>query len=326
MRGIDRIRARTSSIARRLVAKSNEMRGGLPAVVVEDDSPKTSVDTYWNAHTVSSRQFLSARESERELQKRNAAYPLFTQLMDLYGNHAGETVLDYGCGPGNDVAGFLLWSEARKVIGMDVSDKALERARQRLAFHHVDISRVELIRITDATGKVPLPDATVDWLHCGGVLHHTSHPQEIVNEFHRVMKPGGQGRLMLYNRDSVWYHLWIAYAQLIVNDAYPGLTVDQAFTRSTDGRDCPISDAWAPQRVLEMISAAGLKGTFRGGYLNVVELDWLRDFGELARTDTRLGAEHREFVSKLQVDENGYPMSQGKYAGIGGVYTIAKPA
>jgi hypothetical protein len=75
-----------------------------------------------------------------------------------------------------------------------------------------------------------------------------------------------------------------------------------------------------------MISAAGLQGTFRGGYLNLVELDWLNEYGETARTDKRLGAEHREFVSKLKLDENGYPMSHGKFAGIGGVYTIAKPA
>ena len=312
-------------MARELVAKANAIRGGVPAIEVKDDSTKTSVDNYWSGHTVSSRQFLSAKESERDLLKRNAAYPLFTRLMDLYGDHTGETVLDYGCGPGNDVTGFLLWSNARKVIGVDVSDKALERARQRLAFHRIDTARIELIRISDSTGKIPLPDATVDWLHCGGVLHHTSHPDDIVSEFYRVMKPGAQGRLMLYNRDSVWYHVWIAYAQSIVNNAYPGQTVDQAFTKSTDGPDCPVSDAWAPQRVLDMISAAGLEGTFRGGYLNEVELDWLRKYGDGARIDERLAAEHREFALGLELDEHGYPMWHGKYAGIGGVYTISKP-
>jgi SAM-dependent methyltransferase len=313
-------------MARELVAKANALRGGLPDVVVKDDSSKTSVDTYWNEHTVSSKQFLSAKESKRELDKRSAAYPLFTQLMDLYGDHTGETVLDYGCGPGNDVAGFLLWSNARKVIGVDVSDKALERARQRLAFHRIDVSRIELIRITDSTGKIPLPDTSVDWVHCGGVLHHTSHPHGIVREFQRVMKPGAQGRLMLYNRESVWYHIWIAYAQLIVNNAFPGSSVDEAFTRSTDGPDCPVSDAWAPQRVLDMVSSSGLEGTFRGGYLNAVELDWLRDYGDGARSDPRLAAEHRQFASELELDEHGYPMWRGKYAGIGGVYTISKPA
>ena len=312
-------------MARELLVKASGMRGDAPAIVVKDDSSKTSVDRYWNEHTVTSQLYISANESERALKKRNDAYPLFTRLMGLYGDHAGEVVLDYGCGPGNDVVGFLLWSNARKVIGIDVSDKALERARHRLALHHVDPSRVELLRITDATGKIPLPDATVDWLLCGGVLHHTSHPHEIVSEFYRVMKPGADGALMLYNRDSIWYHLWIAYAQMIVNGAYPGLTVDQAFTRSTDGPDCPVSDAWAPERVLDMISASGLEGTFSGGYLNAEELEWLREYGDGARGDKRLAPEHRQFVSELEVDDQGYPTWHGKHAGIGGVYTIRKP-
>lgn len=321
-----RTRARASKIARELRTRANTIRGTRPAIVVGDDSSKTSVDNYWNEHTVNSGPFASAKESGRYLEKRSAAYPLFTKLMDLYGDHAGETVLDYGCGPGDDVTGFLLRSNARKVIGIDVSDKALERARQRLALHRIDTARVELIRITDSTGKIPLPDASVDWLHCGGVLHHTSHPNLIVSEFRRVMKPGAQGRLMLYNRDSVWYHVWIAYAQLIVNDAYPGLSVDQAFTKSTDGPDCPVSDAWAPQRVLDMISSAGLQGTFRGGYVNAVELEWWKKYGEAARTDERLATENRRFASELEFDEHGFPTFHRKYAGIGGVYTISKPA
>src|SRR6266550_7323074 len=205
--------------------------------------------------------------------------------MELYGDHTDEVVLDYGCGPGEDVTGFLLWSNARKVIGIDVSGKALGYLRHRLALHEVDTDRVELLRITDSSGKVPLPDESVDWVQCGGVLHHTTHPKEILMEFHRVMKPGAQGRLMLYNRDSVMYHLWIAYAQLIINNAFPGLTIDEAFTKSTDGPDCPVSAAWDPTRVLNMIAEAKLGGTFRGGYLSVMEIDWVTKYGKQAVAD-----------------------------------------
>ena len=293
--------------------------------MVKDDSGLTAVDEYWNDHTLHARRFASAKESEAYLRRRNSEYPKFMELMDLYGDHTAETVLDYGCGPGDDVTGFLLWSNASTVIGMDVSQKALGFLRHRLALHRVDVNRVELVRITDANGKIPLPDASVHWIQCGGVLHHTTHPGEILKEFRRVMKPGVEGRLMLYNRDSVMYHLWIAYAQLIVNQAFPGLTVDQAFTKSTDGPDCPVSDAWAPQRVLDAVAAAGLEGTFRGGYLSTMEIDWLRTYGDDAKKDKRLGEEHRRFVDELETDEDGLPMWRGNYAGIGGVYTIRKP-
>jgi len=317
------IRTRARSIARNLLLKAMPPAGPAPDVIVKDDLSGTVVDDYWGEHTLHQTAFLSAKESEQYLRKRNSEYPLFAELMDLYGDHRGEVVLDYGCGPGDDVTGFLLWSNAQKVIGIDVSAKALGFLRHRLALHHVDLERVELIRITDSTGKVPLPDDSVDWIQCGGVLHHTTHPKEILMEFRRVMKPGAQGRLMLYNRDSVMYHVWIAYAQLIVNNAFPGLTVDQAFTKSTDGPDCPVSDAWTPKRVLDMIAEAGMDGGFRGGYLSVMELEWLRKYGKGAVAEGRLADEHRQFVSELELDTHGYPLWRGRYAGIGGVYTIS---
>jgi SAM-dependent methyltransferase len=318
-----RIRTRAKSIAREFLIWAAP-KGRAPEIVVKDDSGSTTVDDYWGQHTLHTWRFVSVKESETYLLKRNSEYPLFPELMDLYGDHRGEVLLDYGCGPGDDVTGFLLWSNAQKVIGMDVSGKALSQLRHRLALHRVDTSRVELIRITDASGRIPLADASVDWIQCGGVLHHTTHPQQIVAEFKRIMKPGAEGRLMLYNRDSVMYHVWIAYAQLLVNNAFPGLTVDQAFTRSTDGPDCPVSDAWAPRRVLDMIAAAGLEGAYRGGYLSVSEIDWLKKYGADALKEPRLAPEHSQFISELQLDKHGFPTWRGNYAGIGGVYTIKK--
>jgi SAM-dependent methyltransferase len=321
-----RLRSRARLLAHDLLIKARPPKGEAPDIVIKDETGSTVVDDYWNRHTLHLTKFVSPRESERYLRKRNAMYPMFPELMDLYGDHAGEVLLDYGCGPGDDVTGFLLWSNAKKVIGMDVSGKALNQLRHRLALHEVDLGRVELIRITDASGKIPLDDASIDWVQCGGVLHHTTHPHEIVKEFARIMKPGADGRLMLYNRDSVMYHLWIAYTRLILDDAFPGHTVDQAFTKSTDGPECPVSDAWAPRRVLDMIEEAGLKGTFRGGYLSIQELQWLPKYREGAVSEPLLAEEHRSFIAELTSDDKGMPLWRGKYAGIGGVYTIKKPS
>jgi len=321
-----RIRARANLLAHELLIKARPPKGQPPEIVDKDDSGTTVVDEYWNVHTLHDTRFASAGESERYLHKRNAMHPMFPELMDLYGDHSGQVLLDYGCGPGDDVTGFLLYSNAAKVIGMDVSAKALNQLRHRLALHAVDLNRVELMRITDASGNVPLDDASIDWVHCGGVLHHTTHPHDIVRELARAMKPGAEGRLMLYNRDSVMYHLWVAYTRLLVDNAFPGHTVDQAFTRCTDGPDCPVSDAWPPTRVLDMIKSAGLEGTFRGGYVTLEELDWLKKYRGAALHEPRLAEEHRQFISELITDARGIPTWRGKYAGIGGVYTIKKPS
>lgn len=321
-----RLRHRASFLAHELAIKARPPRGKAPEIVVKDGEGNTVVDEFWNRHTVHRTRFASAGESERYLHKRNSMYPMFLELMDLYGDHSGEVVLDYGCGPGDDVTGFLLWSHARKVIGMDVSGKALNQLRHRLALHEVDLDRVELIRISDASVRIPLPDATIDWLLCGGVIHHTTHPHEIVKEFARVMKPGAEGRLMLYHRNSIHYHLFVAYVRMLVHNAFPGLTVDEAYTRSTDGLDCPVSAAWEPQRVIDMVRGAGMEATFRGGYVSRDEIEWLRTYRDAAVNDPRLAEEHRAFISELTSDKNGLPMWRGKYAGNGGVYAIKKPS
>ena len=100
----------------------------------------TAVDLYWGKHTVNSTPFNSAEKSLQYLEWRFGQYPLFRELMELWGEHDDRVVLDYGCGPGNDLTGLLVYIKARKVIGIDVSVKALELARRRLALHKIDPS------------------------------------------------------------------------------------------------------------------------------------------------------------------------------------------
>ena len=317
------LRARATALARNVLSK--------PAVppdlsdVANDNAAMPAVDRYWNRHLVRAGEFSSDKDSEDYLRWRSAQYPLFAEFMELYADHTGQTILDYGCGPGNDVVGFLLWSNPVRVIGMDVSETALGLARHRAGLHRLDPARFELHQLSDATPTVPLQDASVDWLHCLGVLHHSTHPTELMSELARVMKPGAQGRLMLYNRESVWYHVYVAYVEMVLNEKYLGLTVDQAFTRSTDGPDCPVSDAWSQERALKLVSDAGLRGTYLGGYLSLDEIEWWGRHGAAARADSRLEDEHRRFASRVTLDARGYPTVDGSPAGIGGVYTLSKP-
>ena len=97
----------------------------------------TAVDRYWTGHTVRAARFTSAARVERYLEWRFDQYPLFREFSGLWGDHDGEIVLDYGCGPGNDLIGFTIHTGARRLIGLDVSPTALELARERLALHGV---------------------------------------------------------------------------------------------------------------------------------------------------------------------------------------------
>jgi ubiquinone/menaquinone biosynthesis C-methylase UbiE len=283
------------------------------------------VDAYWEEFTVLAKPFAGTTESLEYLDWRAAQYPLFAELMELYGTHDDEVILDYGCGPGNDVVGFVAHTYARKVIGIDVSAKALELARRRLALHDAEGSRFELIKSTDAATTIPLADASVDFVNSGGVLHHTSHPQELLCELYRVLRPGGRAIIMVYNRDSLWYHLHAAYIKQVVEGAWTDMSADDAFQRTTDSEECPLARAYHPEAWSAMCRRAAFDPVeFVGGYLSLHELEIWTTYGKQAMADRRLGREHRKFLRALTVDAGGLPLYRGKHAGIGGVYKLRK--
>ena len=166
------------------------------------------MEWYWSRHTVNSRPFKSAGESKAYLAWRFQQYPLFREFMDLWGDHDGQTILDYGCGPGDDVTGFLLHTGARRVIGLDVSPKALDLTHRRLQLHEIDPGRYDLIKVSDATPSIPLESASVDYINCAVCLHHTSDPGPASSPSSRAFSGRrAEARVMVYNRESVWLHL-----------------------------------------------------------------------------------------------------------------------
>lgn len=286
--------------------------------------PTDPVEAYWTRHTVNSKPFETAEESERYLEWRFDQYPLFREFMDLWGDHAGETVLDFGCGPGDDTVGLLLHSGAGKVISVDISRTALDLLGRRLRLHGVAPERSELIQSSNTTTDLPLESGSVDFVNTGGVLHHTSDPLGVLRELRRVLRPGGRAHIMVYHRDSVWWHLWTAYVRMQLRGDFAGLSMEEAFARNTDGEECPISRAYRGEEFLELCAEAGFEGRFLGGYLSLWEMQVLEEHLADAIVSEDLGEEHREFLRALTFDDRGFPIYQGRHAGIGGVYRLVR--
>jgi ubiquinone/menaquinone biosynthesis C-methylase UbiE len=295
-----------------------------PEVKIYNPDRLTEIDEFWSKNTVYAPAIQSALQSRMNIEWRFRIHPMFRELTGLYGNHDNEVVLDYGCGPGNDLTGFAIHSRPKKIIGMDISAKSLSLASHRLALHKIDPGQIELIQLHDADSVVPLPDSSVDFISCQGVLMHTSEPLQILAEFFRVLKPGSKACIMVYSQPSIWFHLYTAYEKMIVRNAFPGMTVEQAFTGNTDGLDCPMSRCFPVNDFIAMCRGVGFECHYAGGYLTETEMISLRRYLKPALDDPRLGQIHKEFLRALNFDKRGWPTFQGSYAGVSGVYHLKK--
>ncbi len=102
---------------------------------------------------------------------------------------AGATVLDFGAGTGW-FARFLTQLGCR-VILLDVSETALEMARELYRRQPVIGDRPEPEFLLFDGRRIPLPDASVDRVLSFHAFHHAPHPAAVVGELARVLKPGG---------------------------------------------------------------------------------------------------------------------------------------
>lgn len=284
----------------------------------------TKVDKFWRSYTVFTLKWNSAPASRLYYKWLTNYYPLLGELMEYNVNFANKIVLDYGCGTGNDLFRLTVINKAKKVIGTDVSYKALDVARRRLMIHGIDEKRCLLLRITDSTTTLPLATSSVDFINCAGVLMHASHPKKILKEFYRVLKKGGSGIIMVYNFNSIWLHLFVPYIQMILKGRYKGLSVVQVFSKTTDGENCPIARVYKPKEFITTCESAGFAVEYRGGYFSADVLGEYHKYIKKALKDRRLANLHKSFLKDLIEDKNGYPMYQGDYAGVHGVYKIFK--
>lgn len=138
---------------------------------------------------------------------RYAAEPYIHSIAQ-FTRHHGKKVLEVGVGAGTD---HLQWARAgAECYGVDLTDTAIETTRQHLALYGL---QSHLQRI-DAEG-LPFENDTFDVVYSWGVIHHAEHPEHIICEILRVLKPGGAFIGMMYHRHSlVVVKLWIKYALL----------------------------------------------------------------------------------------------------------------
>lgn len=145
-----------------------------------------------------------------------------------YARYRGRRVLEVGCGQGGMAA---LWAErGAQLTAVDLNPDAIAATRERFAQRGLTGD----IRQVDAR-SLPFEDATFEYAYSWGVLHHSPDLARSVGELMRVVRPGGEFGVMLYNRHSLLYWYQILYLEGLLHAERQFLSPLQLASRYTDG-------------------------------------------------------------------------------------------
>lgn len=96
-------------------------------------------------------------------------------------------ILDAGCGPGSITCGLAAWVTDGEVIGVDAASTVLDSARVRAAENRVVNVSFEQADVY----RLGFPAESFDVVYAHQLLQHLSKPVEALQEFRRLLKPGG---------------------------------------------------------------------------------------------------------------------------------------
>ena len=173
-----------------------------PARAAPDRGLTPSIRDFWtrnvNAERLMGREVTGHARGEvdyfRDLERQR--YRSHRHLMPwILTMEPGRAVLEVGSGVGLD--SFTMVALGLSVVALDLTEVAVRTARRR----YPDGAAQPSFAVADGA-HLPFPDASFDYYYAFGVLHHAADTAACVAEAYRVLRPGGQARIMLYHRRS----------------------------------------------------------------------------------------------------------------------------
>jgi len=132
----------------------------------------------------------------------------------------GKRVLEIGYGAGSDHA--VLAQRGGEMHGIDLTPRSLEVTKAHLAVHGCTSKLV----VGDAE-LLPYEVNYFDFVYSFGVIHHSPNTEQIVQEIHRVLKPGGKAFVTVYHKHSIFFWWSVFVLGFVVRGGWRRRTLRQ---------------------------------------------------------------------------------------------------
>ncbi len=169
------------------------------------ESQLKGVYSFWNTEACGTH-FVQQYADERDFFEKFREHRYRTEwhipLLVPFAEAKGKKVLEIGTGNGAD--GVVFARNGAVYTGVDLTEVALAATRK-----HFEALGLSGVFQKENAEHLSFADKSFDLVYSHGVLHHTPNTQAAMDEVYRVLKPGGQAIIMLYNKHSFNYFVRI---------------------------------------------------------------------------------------------------------------------
>jgi SAM-dependent methyltransferase len=172
------------------------------------EAAKQDVTKFWDAAACGEDLYLPTTTIEGYKHQADERYRLEPYIMELaqFERWRDKDVLEIGVGLGSDHQRFA--EAGARLTGIDLTPRAIEHTKRRFA-----LLGLQSNLSTGDAEKLAFPDNSFDMVFSYGVIHHSPLTGLAAQEILRVLRPGGEFRVMIYHKHSlIGFMLWARYA------------------------------------------------------------------------------------------------------------------
>jgi ubiquinone/menaquinone biosynthesis C-methylase UbiE len=161
----------------------------------------------------------------------------------------GKSVLEIGCGSG---AGSCLFAKNGAIVtSVDITKQAIEITKS-----NAKVQGVKLKALNQDAEKMTLKDNSFDFIFSWGVLHHSKNTLKAFKSVARVLKKGGKGLIMVYNKNSARYYINGLNWLILKGKIFKGYNLNTVQDFYTDGY---YHRHFTPKELTKELAKLGLK-------------------------------------------------------------------
>lgn len=146
-----------------------------------------------------------SQQYDNELKKRYELEP-YIEDFAKFESFRDLDVLEIGVGMAADHTS-IAYASPKQLWGVDLTQRAVNHTKSR--FKLLGLNSIVSV---DNAENLSFEDNKFDAIYSWGVLHHSPNTKKCFDEVYRVLKPGGEAKIMIYHKYSpTGLMLWLRY-------------------------------------------------------------------------------------------------------------------